>query len=357
MRDNLRNFADSPASYRPFVEQSPGEGKQLLDALANRACIIVTDDFPAFEIPRWISSLAGRTPVSLEKVDSNGILPMHGTDRIFRTAASFRGYFKKQQSQVFPVEDPLHGVELPRLQKPPKIDPNLALPNIIDQKVGPVFAMKGGWSEAQRCLQSFIRSDKQESGLSPYLHFGHISSHEVYHAVVTSKRRDAERFLDQLTTWRELGINLCAHSSDYDKYSSLPTWAQNTLAKHARDPRPVVYTLEQLENADTHDSVWNSAQQQLVTDGRIHNYLRMLWGKKILEWSPAPEEALSIMIHLNNKYALDGRDPNSYSGIFWTLGRYDRPWGPERPIFGLVRYMSSSNTAKKLRRASQPPKK
>jgi deoxyribodipyrimidine photo-lyase len=112
----------------------------------------------------------------------------------------------------------------------------------------------------------------------------------------------------------------------------------------------VLYTLEQLEDAATHDELWNSAQQSLVVEGRIQNTLRMLWGKKILEWSPSPEEALYRLIHLNNKYALDGRDPNSYNGIFWTLGRYDHPWGPERPIFGIVRYMSSRNTARKLRK-------
>jgi deoxyribodipyrimidine photo-lyase len=142
---------------------------------------------------------------------------------------------------------------------------------------------------------------------------------------------------------------MCAHRQDYDQYASLPQWAQNTLAKHESDHRPFLYTLDQLENAETHDPLWNSAQAQLVAEGQIENRLRMLWGKKILEWSRTPQEALSALIHLNNKYALDGRDPNSYTGIFWTLGRYDRPWGPERPIFGLVRYMSSASTARKLR--------
>ena len=120
-------------------------------------------------------------------------------------------------------------------------------------------------------------------------------------------------------------------------------------ARHAADARPEVYTHDEFDRAATHDPLWNAAQRQLRRDGRIHNYLRMLWGKKILEWSPTPEDALATMIDLNNRYALDGRDPNSYSGIFWILGRYDRPWGPERPIFGTVRYMSSENTARKVR--------
>jgi len=159
----------------------------------------------------------------------------------------------------------------------------------------------------------------------------------------------AEAFLDQLVTWRELGFNFCEHRPDYADYQSLPPWAKATLLKHARDKRVHTYTIEEFASARTHDLLWNAAQRQLVTEGHIHNYLRMLWGKKILEWTANPEEALDIMIELNNRYALDGQDPNSYSGIFWILGRYDRPWGPERPIFGTVRYMSSENTARKVR--------
>jgi deoxyribodipyrimidine photo-lyase len=136
---------------------------------------------------------------------------------------------------------------------------------------------------------------------------------------------------------------------DCDRYESLPGWALATLEAHRTDPRPHQYDLETLRSARTHDEVWNAAQRQLVRDGRIHSYLRMLWGKKILEWSPTPREALEVMLELNNRYAVDGRDPNSNSGIFWVLGRYDRAWGPERPIFGKVRYMTSESTRKKLR--------
>jgi deoxyribodipyrimidine photo-lyase len=162
-------------------------------------------------------------------------------------------------------------------------------------------------------------------------------------------REQAEAFLDQMVTWRELGFNMCYRRRDYDLYESLPEWALKTLEEHEMDPRPYIYNPEEFEKAKTHDPLWNAAQIQLVREGRIHNYLRMLWGKKILQWSSIPREAIGIMIELNNKYALDGRDPNSYSGIFWVLGRYDRPWGPERPIFGKIRYMSSKNTARKVR--------
>jgi deoxyribodipyrimidine photo-lyase len=211
--------------------------------------------------------------------------------------------------------------------------------------------------------------DEPTSRLSPYLHFGHLSTHEVVHALFahagwtpdrlspTAKGQrqgwwnldpNAEAFLDQIITWRELGFNMCQHRADYASFDSLPEWARRTLAEHEADPRPHQYDPETMDAAGTHDEIWNAAQRQLRREGRIHNYLRMLWGKKILEWSPSPRQALDTMIELNNRYALDGRDPNSYSGIFWTLGRYDRPWGPERPIFGTIRYMSSENTARKL---------
>ena len=138
---------------------------------------------------------------------------------------------------------------------------------------------------------------------------------------------------------------MCVARADYDRYESLPAWARATLEAHAADEREHLYPLDGFEQGQTHDALWNAAQMELVRDGRIHNYLRMLWGKKILEWTASPRDALAVMIELNNKYALDGRDPNSYSGIFWTLGRYDRPWAPERPVFGSVRFMSSANTA------------
>ena len=351
MLDNLGDFKNSAATYHPYVEPHRGEGKKMLAGLVQRACLVVTDDFPAFEIPKWIDRVASRSPVLVEKVDSNGLFPMRATDRLFLTASSFRRFLEKQPQPEFPCRDALAGADLPKLQHlqlpPTGLD---APPKVVDPSVAAVAHPRGGASAARKQLRRFLSSTSQSStGLSPYLHFGHISAHEVYQAIKESRRPEGVRVLDQLTTWRELGFNMCALSKDYDKYCSLPPWAFNTLAKHKADVRPVIYSLEQLESASTHDPVWNAAQMELITTGRIANYLRMLWGKKILEWSARPEEALATMIHLNNKYALDGRDPNSYSGIFWILGRYDRPWGPERPIFGLVRYMSSKNTARKLR--------
>jgi deoxyribodipyrimidine photo-lyase len=255
-----------------------------------------------------------------------------------------------------------------------------ALDNLpIDQTIH-AAPMKGGSKQAKRTLTRFVadrlpqyhtkRNDLNEdasSGLSPWLHFGHISTHEILsHVLPTNPSPDfetirgqregwwrlspgTEAFLDQLLVWRELGFNGCTWIPDFERYDSLPSWALQTLQQHAGDPRSYLYTYEQFRDGQTHDALWNAAQQQLVREGRMHNYLRMLWGKKILEWSPDARRAFNTMLEINNRYALDGRDPNSWSGIAWVLGRYDRAWGPERPIFGKVRYMSSKNTARKYR--------
>jgi len=233
----------------------------------------------------------------------------------------------------------------------------------------------GGSAEAERRWGRFLDSGLEDygrettSGLSPWLHFGHIAPHTLFRDLTErdgwtpdsvspphNGRREGwwglggktEAFLDQLVTWRELGFNGCFFIEDYDSYDSLPEWARETLADHAGDEREHLYSLEEFDAAETHDPLWNAAQTQLQRDGVIDNYLRMLWGKKILEWTASPREALDVMIELNNRHALDGRDPNSYSGIFWILGRYDRAWGPERPVFGKIRYMSSKNTKRKL---------
>jgi deoxyribodipyrimidine photo-lyase len=246
----------------------------------------------------------------------------------------------------------------------------------------PATETRGGSAAAEAVLQRFLDErltryaearnqpgEEVTSELSPYLHFGHVSAHQIFVDLMTREgwsigdlatvakgsrsgwwgvSPSAEAFLDQLVTWRELGFNMCWQRDDYDRFESLPQWAIKTLSKHARDPRPYLYSLEEFENGRTHDPLWNAAQMQLVREGRIHNYLRMLWGKKILEWTTSPQESLAVMIELNNKYALDGRDPNSYSGIFWCLGRYDRPWGPERPVYGTTRYMTSESIPKRI---------
>jgi deoxyribodipyrimidine photo-lyase len=394
MEDNAARFRTLGYTYYPYVEPAVGAGSGLLEALGAHACVVVTDDFPAFFLPRMLETAAQRLPVRLEVVDGNGILPIRTAGRVFSTAHSFRRFVHDQVVDSLghlPAERPRASrgaavipPEILRRWEPfvPQGDATRALAALpVDGAVAPV-RVRGGCAPAQSALERFVGGGLERyarfrnhpghdatSGLAPYLHFGHVSAHQIVHDVlqaddwspldVNTAARGArsgwwgaseavEGFLDQVLTWRELGLNMCAHAPDYDRYDSLPEWARRTLEEHASDPRPHEYDREAFEGATTHDPLWNAAQTQLLRDGTIHNYLRMLWGKKILEWTPDPETALDLMISLNNKYAVDGRDPNSYSGIFWVLGRYDRPWGPERPVFGKIRYMTSQNTARKF---------
>lgn len=399
MADNAATAARHRVLYYPYLETAAGAGEGLLETLAADACAVVTDDFPGFFFPRMVAAAARKLAVRFEAVDSNGLLPLRAASGAFPTAYAFRRFLQKVLPPHLtdpPCSDPLaRSSFLP----PPSLAESLCLRwPVVEAKrlrLDPAFLRRlpidhsvccvetqGGHSTARVRLLEFFRHKLRHygeqrndpgadatSGLSPYLHFGHMSAHEIFAQVVRREKWTPEKlalratgsregwwnmspateaFLDELITWRELGYNFSAHRTDCDLYESLPDWAQQTLKKHARDERPHLYTSAQFERAQTHDPLWNAAQTQLVREGRIHNYLRMLWGKKILEWSRSPQEAAQLMIHLNNKYALDGRDPNSYSGIFWCFGRYDRPWGPERPVFGTVRYMSSENTARKF---------
>jgi deoxyribodipyrimidine photo-lyase len=400
MADNAAAFKAKSAVYYPYLEPAPGKGRGLLAALAKRACLVVSDDFPCFFLPRMVESAARQVAVRFELVDSNGLLPMRAASKVFARAVDFRRFLQKnlrEHLMALPADDPFRRIRLPRLEAlPSEVMNRWPAADLTEFARRPAHLAKfpidhsvtvttttGGSKAARLRLRQFednqldqyaeTRNEPEReatSSLSPYLHFGHISAHEVFHAIAAREQWSpanladkadaskmgwwgmsaaAEAFLDQLITWRELGYNMAWQRADFDHYESLPDWAQTTLAKHARDHRPQVYNLAQFERAETHDALWNAAQRQLVREGRIHNYLRMLWGKKVLEWSATPRDALAVMIELNNKYALDGRNPNSYSGIFWVLGRYDRAWGPERPIFGKIRYMSSENTARKVR--------
>lgn len=399
MADNARLLNDRPASYYPFVESKPGQIADLMATLATEACMVVCDLHPLRESRKETKRLAARLAVKLEQVDSNGFLPFKAADRDFSTAYSLRRYLQRHllpHLLHMPLPDPLAEMSLPPpptlksgiMKKwPPADDAILAgkrkrlttLP--IGQDTGPVD-VTGGTSAARKTLEMFLRkhlayyeecrNEPQKditSGLSPYLRWGHISSHEIVQRLLDQEgwhpsdlspeargkrsgwwglSSDAEAFLDQVITWRELGYLFCFRRDDYDRFESLPDWAQDTLKKHAADPRPYLYSLEELEMGRTHDPLWNAAQMQLVREGRLHNYLRMLWGKKILQWSTTPQQALAAMIELNDRFALDGCDPNSYNGIGWVLGRFDRAWGPQRPVFGKIRYMSSRNTARKV---------
>ncbi|MEJ7733219.1 MAG: deoxyribodipyrimidine photolyase [Polyangiaceae bacterium] len=399
MAANSRGFAKGPVLYHPYVEPRKGAGRGLLAALAERAAVVVTDEFPCFFLPRMVEAAASRVDARLEAVDSNGLLPLRSASKAFLQAAHFRWHVQRElpaQLHHAPHPAPLRTLRLPRLRalpaaiarRWPAAPPALlrgdaralaALPIADDV---PAVALRGGADAARAVLRRFVSErlddyaerrnhpdDQGTSGFSPYLHFGHLSVHQVLDAVARHEswtpdqlarrpngRREGwwgmgastEAFLDELVTWRELAYNGCAFRADYDRFESLPDWAQATLAEHARDPRPHRYTLAQLAAGETHDPLFNAAQHQLLRDGWFHGYLRMLWGKKILEWSSSPQRALATMIELMNRHSVDGRNPCSYAGYFWTLGRYDRPW-PERAVFGKVRTMTSVSTRRKVR--------
>ncbi len=221
----------------------------------------------------------------------------------------------------------------------------------------------GGSREARLRLGGFIRdrlpryaTERNQptpyvtSELSAHLHFGHISPITIALAVRDSgaPRESIDAYLEELIVRRELAINFVARNQDYDRLSGCPEWARKTLADHAGDRRPFLYTASQLEAAETHDPLWNASQNEMVFTGRMHNYLRMYWAKKILEWTPDAETAFAIAVDLNDRYEMDGRDPNGYTGIAWAIGgKHDRPW-PSRPIFGTVRFMSSQGMHRKI---------
>lgn len=398
MEENAAMAADRALNYYPYVESAPHQGRGLLERLARDAALVVTDDYPAFVCREHNERAARVLRVCLMAVDSNGMIPLSLSVKAPYSAYQFRRLMQKRIGDALlaaPAANPLSKLRnrkwiaiskeirarwpAANLQHTPALISKIRM----DHSVSPV-GLSGTRSAALRRLRKFCserlsgyadsRNHPDAGGtslLSPYLHFGKISTHEIVEAVLKKQpskwslarlryrngSRDGfwnghpsvDAFLDQLITWREVGFHFCRHVPNYDRFDSLPEWAKNTLSRHARDRRSHVYDLDAFETARTHDPLWNAAQCQLLQEGVIHNYLRMLWGKKILEWSPDPRTALEIMIRLNDRYALDGRDPNSYSGIGWVLGRFDRPWGPERPVYGMVRSMSSENTARKLK--------
>ena len=397
MKDNVRAFEGRGIFYYPYVEPEQGAGAGLLAALASRACVVVTDEYPCFFLPRMVAAAATRATAFVEVVDGNGLVPLSAAGRAYPSAAHFRKFLQKRIARDLveaPRANPLEGLDLPdvpdlgreRARWPPAdawvLNGRTLATLALDHRVSRT-AFTGGHRFARQALDGFVNGpldrylEQQRhpdangtSRLSPYLHFGHISTHEVFDAVARHERwtigklqkaasgaregwwgmgASAEAFLDQLVTWRELAFNTCVYRPEgYDRYESLPAWSRETLEAHMTDERPHRYRLEDLEEGRTHDAVWNAAQHQLQREGWCHNYLRMLWGKKILEWSPSPREALQTMIAIMNRWSVDGRDPNSYAGYAWTLGRYDRPW-PERPVFGKVRAMSSASTVRKVR--------
>jgi deoxyribodipyrimidine photo-lyase len=331
-----------------------------------KPALVVGDENPMREPEGWRQKATQKLKLPLWTVDADVIVPSKLLEKAQYAAHTIRPRLQRRLEESLVASH--NAAARHPWKKPPgldSLDPHVDITQDwkLDRSVSPVSQWKGGTKEALRLLKDFVQRkldgystqrNKPEidhtSRLSPYLHFGHISPITVALAVQKSHapQADKDAFLDQVITWRELSINLVKFNPEYDNFECGEAWAHRTLAKHAKDPRPVIYSARQLENAETYDSLWNAAQMQMVNTGWMHNYMRMYWAKKILEWSSSPAETHRRAVHLNDKYFLDGRDPNGYAGIAWSIvGKFDRPW-LERPIFGQIRYASGESTGKKF---------
>ncbi|HNX26064.1 MAG TPA: deoxyribodipyrimidine photo-lyase [Phycisphaerae bacterium] len=342
-----------------------GQPSDLISELAKPAALLITDRGYTPIQSRWRQDVCKNCDVPVIEVESDVVVPVDiASDKREYSAATLR-------RKITPLIDEY--LLLPR-QRSLKIaadainekSDDISLKNVtkklhLDASVSPVDGFCGGYSQAEKRLTEFVskklrgydelRNDPTKnftSGLSAYMHFGQISPIEIALAVKTADapKPDRDAFLEQLTVRRELAMNFLRFCQKADDYESLPGWARATLESHDKD-RKKTYTLRQLEQASTVDEYWNAAQRQLVRTGTIHNYMRMYWGKKILEWAPSAKLGFEWCVHLNDRYALDGRDANSYAGIAWCFGNHDRPWS-ERPIYGNVRCMTAGGLERKF---------
>jgi deoxyribodipyrimidine photo-lyase len=344
-----------------------GDPDRAAVRLGRRASLVVADRGYLRIQKAWREKAATELPCALIEVETDAIVPVE-------TASCKEEYSAKTlRSKIHRVLD--HFLVPLRMTKPKRdslglaiegidlSDPDAALSRLgIEADVRPVTAFRGGAAKAEELLATFIeeklaryhessRDPAQEciSYLSPYLHFGQISPLKIALEVRSAARCPnpaRQAVLEQLIVRRELSLNFVRFNPHYDTYEALPAWARRTLEEHGGDRKEIVYTLRELETASTHDRYWNAAMKEMIFGGTMHNTMRMYWGKKILEWSPGPEEAFRRALFLNNKYFLDGRDPNSFAGVAWCFGKHDQAWA-ERKIFGKVRYMNAAGLERK----------
>jgi deoxyribodipyrimidine photo-lyase len=333
--------------------------------LSGKASVVVVDAGHTRIQRKWRQYAAENIECSLEEVETNLIVPVReASDKENYSAGTLRPRINKRLPEyLVPVKHskPLFSSFDIKFKSFSVKDVELALSKLnIDRSVAPVKTFRGGTTEAKKRLKDFIinkldgyadlRNDPcldATSNMSPYLHFGQISPLYIALKVMESEAKGKEAYLEELIVRRELSYNLVYYNNNYDKFSSLPPWAKNTLNFHARDKREYVYSLDEFEHAKTHDPYWNAAQKEMVLTGKMHGYMRMYWGKKILEWTKSPRQAFKIALFLNNKYELDGRDPNGFAGVAWCFGKHDRAWS-ERKVLGKVRYMNTAGLKRKF---------
>jgi deoxyribodipyrimidine photo-lyase len=333
--------------------------------LAKRASLSVVDRGFLRIQRKWRDSAANRMDCPLIQIESDVIVPVEeASPKEEYAATTIRSKIqKKLRYFLVPLKerDPIVPSLSMDFDSFDIEDIGKAISKLrIDRSIKKVTSFHGGAKEAQKHLQVFletkldrfpeIRNDPTLdylSHMSPYLHFGQISPLSIALKVSETGSPGAEAFLEELIVRRELSMNFVFYNEKYDSFEGVPEWAKKTLKAHQKDKRKYTYNLEELETAQTHDPCWNAAQKEMLFKGKMHGYMRMYWGKKIIEWSKTPEEAFRVALHLNNKYELDGRDPNGFTGVAWCFGKHDRPWG-ERPTFGNVRYMNDKGLKRKF---------
>jgi deoxyribodipyrimidine photo-lyase len=331
------------------------------------AALVVGDENPLREPERWRREAAGRLRVPFWTVDADVVVPTALLGKEQYAARTIRPRLRPLIPRFLELQAE------PRARVAWRAEPAAAgLPAEaatvealdVDSSAGRVAGFRGGPAAARRALARFVKERLRgyadgrnhpeldaTSQLSPYLHFGHIGAREVARAVrdADAPREDRDAFLEEFIVRRELAVNFVRFNPRYDSLDGCEPWARRTLEAHAADRREPAYSLARLEAADTHDPLWNAAQAQMVETGWMHGYVRMYWAKKILEWTRDPAEAFERAVLLNDRYELDGRDPNGYTGIAWAVGgKHDRAWGPERPVYGTIRYMSFASTSRKF---------
>lgn len=343
-------------------------------ALAQSAALMVTERAYLRHLREWRGWLSTQLErqhpdLPLAQIESELIVPLEVTSVKQEYAArTIRPRIHRALEKYLVAgeeQTPAHRLQdLPQPSALKRLDPaQLADPAALIASFGvegvPAGVEEGGEAAAQAQLTAFLkRLDRYDadrniptldgsSRLSAYLHYGHLSALQVALAVQAHGGPGAPAFLEELIVRRELSFNLCWYNKDYDSFAVLPDWAQKTLREHQHDDHEYLYTRAELEAASTHDPYWNAAQRQMMLTGRMHNYMRMYWGKKVLEWTPDPAQAHATLVYLNDKYEQDGRNPNSYAGIGWVFGLHDRPW-TRRPVFGTVRYMNAGGLKRKF---------
>ncbi|MFW5915194.1 MAG: deoxyribodipyrimidine photo-lyase [Planctomycetota bacterium] len=341
---------------------------KLVSQLAPQAAAIVADRGYLDLQRRWRERVASRTGCRFVEVDTDAVVPVHRASSKEEYAArtirpKIRGQLNSYLEPVRPIT-PRHRLDSAPCNTMELEDIDGMLEDMrISRSGGRVSSYRGGYTRATRRLEAFIETALPHyndlsrdpnadcaSHLSPYLHFGQISPVEIALKIQDAdevEQNNIDAFLEQLIVRRELALNFCWYNPDYDSFDCLPEWAQDTLMEHRKDPRPYSYTEDELESAETHDPYWNAAQMRMMTTGYMHNYMRMYWGKKILEWMESPRTAFQTALKLNNRYELDGRDPCSFANVAWCFGKHDQGW-KERDIFGKVRYMNARGLERKF---------